>query len=359
QPGGSGEDVTTSADVPGGADIVLPPADTAGGPKTCEQLWQCTLDRSCALAPLVEDSDCLQKCVEGQSDEHVERYLALKECAAGSCSTAPTGEELTACAYQFCTDRWLACVASGEGEKTCGDMHNCLRKSCAPDFSSPSCISACLRDGDQKADQLLASLAVCSNTVYFVSAPLECTGGMAECYAGSGNGVKGCGKALTCELECYAQHCPDPDLCTDFGGLSGCLLDCLFGLSASHKERMIPLQQCMLKASHDELVEEGVNIYGHCAGNAHECFGEQDQFLECQDAMSCLRNRYDHFPSVLPVKAETFWIIARDCLQDIKHSDRDELSAALACLQAKYSQSDTVWNPLEDPWFECPKLCDD
>ena len=195
-------------------DMIMPPADTTPdvpqGPKSCEELWRCVLDQNCPLAPEVDKDVCLQKCVGTQKDWHVQKFEELKQCAASACATEPDGSAVAQCAFQHCTDKWLSCVADGDGHKTCGDMHRCLIKDCGPDYDSADCVSSCLREGDQGADQLLAGVTTCTNMLYFAAAPRECTAAMAACYAGSGDGKKQCREVVTCEIGCASTTATAP-----------------------------------------------------------------------------------------------------------------------------------------------------
>ena len=328
--------------------------DVPEGPKTCEELWLCALDKSCALAPTIGDSVCLQKCVGYQDDEQVYKFEELKNCAASSCAMEGTGDALTQCAYQFCTDKWMGCVAAGDGDRTCGDMHRCLYQECGPDYTSPECVSNCLRDGDKTADQILGLMIACTNSVVFVSAPLECTGGMAACYAGSNRGQRPCGDILMCEIGCYEQHCPDPTMCTDFGDLMVCMYECLWGLAEDDMERMYALQQCIVQISHDKLLEEDYNVYSYCALQAHDCLGKQDEFETCTSAVDCMKDIYNHFPGLTADTPSPFWHMVKDCLVDLQHDHKEPLTKAIWCLYEKYEN----W-PSVAPWVECKGFCPD
>lgn len=353
EPGGGSEDAA------GVEDVTAPPPDSAPdvpeGPKNCDDLWLCALENGCALAPEIDGSVCLKKCVGDQMDEHVVKFNALKECAAGACATEPTGDAMIQCSYQYCTNEWFSCVAAGDGDKSCGDMHRCLIDDCAPDYSSAHCVSNCLRDGDKKADQWLSLMTACANSVFYVTAPLECAGAIAGCYAGSGDGQKPCRHALMCELDCYEQICPDPDFCTNFADLIGCAYDCLWGLEAAELDRMYAIQQCIIELSHKKLVDDDYNIYSYCALQAHECLGKQDQFESCHDAFSCMKDIYNHFPSVTGDDPAPFWVVVKDCLVDVVHADKDPLAAALWCLHEKYEGPVTE---LVAPWNQCKDFCD-
>jgi hypothetical protein len=352
QPGGAPEDAA------GGEDLIAPPRDTApdlpDAPMVCDDLWLCVLENGCALAPEIDDSVCLKKCVGEQMDEQVIKFKALKECAAGACATEPTGDAMIQCAYRYCTTEWLSCAAAGDGDKTCGDMHRCLIEDCGPDYSSPQCVSNCLRDGDQKADQWLSLMTACSSSVFFVAAPLDCTGGIAACYAGSGDGQRSCGQALMCEVGCYEQICPDPDFCGNFGDLVSCSYDCLWGLKDEDMERMYAVQQCIVELSHKTLIEDDFNPYSYCALQAHDCLGKQDQFATCGDAVQCLKETYDHFPGFAGAPPQPFWVVVRECLVDVKHADKGPLADALWCLHDKY---DGPVTGVVTAWPECKNFC--
>ena len=348
-PGGVPEDVAV------GDDSTTPPADVEPdqptGPKTCEEIWDCVLSSGCELAPHVQDSVCLKKCVGDQGDEQVQGFLELKECAAGACATEPNGDAVTQCSYQFCTNEWLSCVAAGDGTKTCGDMHRCLIEDCGPDYTSAHCVSSCLRDGDQKADQDLSLMTKCTNLIFFNAAPLECTGVMARCYAGSHEGKRTCRDALMCEVGCYETLCPNPGLC-HFEDLVGCFYDCLWGLDEAEVDRMTAIQQCLVSISHEKLVEDDVNIYSHCALQAHECLGMQDQFATCSDAYQCIKEHYNYFLGTVMTPPAPFWFVARECLVDVIHEDKEPLTAAILCLQDKYEGGVQVV-----PWAQCKDSC--
>jgi len=349
-PSGIAEDTGDTGDVGGPPQDVVP--DVPEGPKSCEDLWRCVLENGCALTP--QNSPCLNKCVNTQDDEHMDKFLALKECAAGACATEPNGDAVTQCSFQYCTDKWLKCVSASDGDKTCGDMHRCLIEDCGPDFTSPDCVSNCLREGDKTADQLLSLMTACTNSIFFVAAPLECTGGIAACYAGSNGGPKSCKHALMCEVDCYKQFCPDPDLCTNFSDLVGCMYDCLWGLSGDEIERMYALQQCMVEISHNKLVKDDYNIYSYCALQANECLGQQDQFATCNDAFQCLKGLYNYFPGITVDDPQPFWVVVQDCLADVIHEHRQPLSEALMCLHDHYEG--TVID-LVAPWANCKDPC--
>ena len=351
QNGGTPEDTPRVEDGSGPAPDT---PDVIEGPKTCEELWDCILFSGCALAPKIEDSQCLSKCVGYQDDEQVQKLEELKDCAASACATEPDGDALTQCAYQFCTDKWLGCVAAGTGDRTCGDMHHCLYTNCGPDYSSYECVSDCLRDGDKTADKLLALITTCTDSVFFVAAPLECTGGMAACYAGSNGGPRPCGDVLMCEIGCYEDHCPDPSMCNNFGDLLGCVYGCLWGLAAEDMERMYALQQCMVQISHDKLLKDAHNIYSYCALQAHECLGLQDEFGTCEDAVQCMKETYNYFPGITVDEPEPFWIVAMDCLVDVIHPHKEPLTQAIWCLQKKYAGG-----PMDmvAPWADCKGYC--
>ncbi len=344
---------TTRNDDSGGPALDTTP-DVPEGPKTCEDLWVCILDNGCALAPAIDDSVCLKKCVGSQDDEQVQKLEELKECAANACATEPNGEALTQCAYQFCTDKWLGCVAGGDGDKTCGDMHHCLYTKCGPDYSSYECVSDCLRDGDKTADQLLALSTACTNSVFFVSDPLICTDGMAACYAGSNGGSRPCGDVLMCEIGCYEDHCPDPSMCNNFGELMVCMYGCLWGLAEEDRDRMGALQQCIVQLSHDKLLKDDYNIYSYCALQAHECFGKQDEFASCEDAVQCMKDTYNYFPGITMGEPQPFWIVASECLVDVMHSHKEPLTQAILCLAEKYAGG-----PMDivAPWADCKSFC--
>ena len=328
--------------------------DLLQNPGPCEEIWHCVLENNCALGSSRGDSACLEQCVGQQEGEDVQKFLDLKECTASACATEPSGNAITQCSFQFCTEEWLACVAAEDGSDTCGDMHRCLTKKCGPDYTSPHCISNCLMSGESEADQLLGLMTVCMNSVFFVAAPLECTGGMAACYAGSGDGNKPCGETLMCELSCFQQFCPNPDFCTNFSDLAGCFHNCLWGLDDGELERMYAIQQCMVDLSHNKLVKDQYNIYSYCALQANECLGEQDQFATCSDAYQCLKERYNYFPGVTVAEPQPFWVVVQDCLVDVLHAQREPLSTALWCLHEKYE--DNVIDP-GVPWTECKDCC--
>ena len=351
QNGGTPEDTPRIED---GAGPAPDTPDVTEGPKSCEQLWLCALKEGCALAPEIGDSVCLKKCVGHQDDEQVYKFEEFKNCAASACATALDPDSITQCAYQFCTDKWLGCVAAGDGERTCGDMHHCLYTQCGPDYASAECVSDCLRDGDKTADKLLALVTTCTDSVFFVSAPLECTGGMAACYAGSNGGPKSCSDVLTCEIGCFDDHCPDPSMCNNFGLLVGCMYGCLWGLAAEDMERMYALHQCLVNLSHNELLEKGYNVYFYCVLQAHECLGEQDQFETCSGAVECIKENYNHFPGLRTGDPEPFWFVAEDCLFDVKKGHKGPLTEAIWCLHDKYKN----WPAgLVAPWAECKGFC--
>jgi len=351
-PGGGQEDTGGQEDVIAPAEDTVP--DVPEGPKICDDLWMCVLDNGCALAPEIDDSVCLKKCAGDQMDQHVIKFKALKECAAAACATEPTGDAMIQCAYQYCTNEWFSCVSDGGGEKTCGDMHHCLIGDCDLENPSAQCVSNCLRDGDLEADQWLSLMVACANSVFYVASPLECAGAMAGCYAGSDGGEKPCRHALMCELVCYEQICPDDSFC-NIADLVYCSYDCLRGLQKSEMERMYAIQQCIIELSHKKLVEDDYNIYSYCALQAHECLGKQDQFTSCGQAFGCLKDRYNHFPSIVGEPPSPFWMVVQDCLVDVVHADKEPLSAALWCLHENYE------GPAIDlvaPWNECKDFCE-
>ncbi len=326
-------------------------SDVPEGPKNCEDLWFCILENGCALAPQIEDSVCLKKCVGTQDDEHLAKFLELKECAAGACATEPTGDAITHCSFLYCTEKWFSCVAAGDGDKTCGDMHRCLIKDCGPDYTSAACISNCLRDGDKTADLLLSLMITCIN------APLECIGGVAAaCYAGSHGGHKSCEPALMCELGCCQEYCPEPGLCTNFDNLMECFFDCLWGLSAEEMERMYALQQCLVEFSHNRLIKDEYNIYSYCALQANECLGQQDEFVTCSDAYQCIKESYNYFPNATDADPQPFWMVAQNCLVDMVHKDKEHLSDALLCLHGHYEGN---VGGQSGPWNTCKDSCED
>jgi len=353
KPGGVPEDSSGSRDTEG-LDLEAPPPDTRGS-RSCEDLWLCVLDKGCALAPAVDDSVCLKQCVGEQDDEHVLKFLDLKECAAGACATEPDGDAVIQCSYQYCAEQWIPCVSAGDGDKTCGDMHRCLREDCGPDYTSAHCVSNCLRDGDEQADQFLAFMIACSEPAFYVSQPLECSGALAACYAGSNQGKQGCQDTLMCELDCYSAICPDPNFCTDSSALIGCFMNCLWGLAVEDLERMYPIQQCMVAISHEKLLEEDHNVYSYCALQAHLCLDLQtDEWNNCGNAVNCLKDNYNYFPGLATEDPLPFWVSVRECLDGMKHSHKEPLSAAIWCLHEKYEGAAADFFA---PWAECKLFC--